>query len=409
MTPGNPCPGLRRGIFLSLDHSGRRGAHKHLLGHSLKFDLGGQKMPMQGKNRLVQAVLDIAFLSLVAVGASLAAAEPVGMVTGSPSGTYFQFGRDMQAMAAGEGLVIDVKESSGSLKNIERINSDENAAFGIVQSDVLGYLKRDSALNQALARRLRVIFPFYLEEVHVLARREIKGLRELNGKRVAIGEDGSGTWLTAKNLFKVRGIVPAREETLKTEEAELKLLAGDLDAMIYVAGKPVKAFAPLAQMAAASNDPSAREAVAAVHFVAVSPVSDAEVFAEYDESTIGPEDYPWLTSEVPVAAVRAVLVGFDFSSGKSSYFKARCKQFAILGKAVRENLHALQSGEYHPKWKEVNLDRRTPVRGWEFDACSAPDVSRSAPAPQSSSGGLLQQRLRDRYFSPGAGTPGSGR
>jgi uncharacterized protein len=369
-------------------------------------------MPMQGKKMPVRTILRIAVLSLAAAGSALAlAVEPVGMVTGSPTGTYFQFGRDMKEMAAKEGLAIEVKESSGSLKNIERINSDENAAFGIVQSDVLGYLKRDSTLNQALAKRLRVIFPFYLEEVHVLARREIKGLRDLNGKRVAIGEDGSGTWLTAKNLFKVLGIVPAREEPLKTEEAELKLLAGDLDAMFYVAGKPVKAFAPLAQMAAASNDPSAQDAVAAVHFLPVSPVSDAEVFAEYDESTIGPDDYPWLTSEVPVAAVRAVLVGFDFSGGKSAYFKTRCKQFATLGKAVRDNLRELQGGEYHPKWKEVSLGRRTPVRGWEFDTCSATDASESAPAsvPQPASGGLLQQRLRDRYFSPGAGTPGSGR
>lgn len=367
-------------------------------------------MSMQAKKRPVWAMLRIACLSIMAGGSTpVAAAEPVGMVTGSPTGTYFQFGRDMKEMAAREGLAIEVKESSGSLKNIERINSDENAAFGIVQSDVLGYLKRDSALNQALAKRLRVVFPFYLEEVHILARREIKGPRDLNGKRVAIGEDGSGTWLTAKNLFKVLGIVPAREETLKTEEAELKLLAGDLDALFYVAGKPVKAFAPLAQMAAASNDPGAREAVAAVHFLPLSPVSDAEVFAEYDESTIGPDDYPWLTSEVPVAAVRAVLVGFDFSGGKSSYYKARCKQFAILGKAVRDNLRELQGGEYHPKWKEVNLDRRTPVRGWEFDTCSAPEGSGSTQARGSTSGSALQERLRERYFNPGTGTSGSGR
>jgi len=126
----------------------------------------------------------------------------VSMATGSPKGTYYRIGQDIAAIAAPWGLDIEVKESRGSLDNIQRINSRENLGFGIVQSDVLGYLKRDSDFNRNIAERLRVIFPFYLEEVHVLARLDIKSLRDLNGKRVAIGEENSGTWLTAMTLFK---------------------------------------------------------------------------------------------------------------------------------------------------------------------------------------------------------------
>ncbi len=360
-------------------------------------------MRMQGNKRPMRRGL----IAICAVLAGVAGAgEPIGMVTGSPTGTYYQFGRDMAAIAARDGLVIEVKESSGSLSNIERINSRENAALGIVQSDVLGYLKRDTALNRELAARLRVIFPFYLEEVHILARRDIAAMRDLTGKRVAIGVDGSGTWLTAKNLFKLLRIAPAEEALLKTEEAELALLSGELDAMIYVAGKPVKAFAPLAQMAAAADDPKAQAAVAGLHFVPVSPVSEAEVFAEYDESTIGPQDYPWLTAEVPVAAVRAVLVAFDFSACRSGYCKARCEQLRTLGGAVREGLPELQGGAHHPKWKEVSLDRATPVRGWQFDTCSQPERSESVKPASQTSDSRLQERLRERYFSPGAGAEG---
>src|SRR6185295_12881538 len=97
---------------------------------------------------------------------------------------------------------------------IKRINSSENAALGIVQSDVLGFLSRSKNPDSVrMASNLRMIFPFYNEEVHVLARNEIKSFKDLQGKKVAIGEDGSGNMLTSVNLFSMMGITPA--ESLK--------------------------------------------------------------------------------------------------------------------------------------------------------------------------------------------------
>jgi uncharacterized protein len=248
--------------------------------------------------------------------------------------------------------------------------------------------------------------PFYLEEVHILARREIAALRDLDGKRVSIGEDGSGTWLTAQNIFEIAGIAPAQMEQLKTEDAEIMLLSGDLDAVIYVVEKPAKAFDPLTRMAAASNDPKARAAVARLHFVPVSQASDPLIFAEYDQSMIGPRDYPWLTAEVPVAAVRAVLVGFDFSSLRSSYYKERCRQFRIVANAARENLHEMQGGSYRRKWKEVTLERSTPVPGWQFDPCSQPGRPQSSTTAVRPSDLPLQERLKGAYFTPSLNAPG---
>jgi uncharacterized protein len=294
----------------------------------------------------------------------------VGMATGWRNGTYFQFGGDMAEVATKAGLAIDVMESQGSLDNIERIRSAENAAFGIVQSDVLGYLERDTESNRDLARRLRVILPLYLEKVYILARGEIRSLRDLDGQRVAIGEPGGKTWITANNLLRIAGVLPGQKVELPTDFAEAYLLRGDLDAMVYVTGKPAVAFAYLNRMAEATDDPQARDQVAQLHFVPVSPATDPEVFAEYEQSTIGPQDYPRLEAEVPVAAVRSMLIGFDYSSLENRYYQQRCQQFRVLEQAVRENLAKLRSSAYHPRWKEVNLDRTVPVPGWRFDDCS---------------------------------------
>lgn len=327
-------------------------------------------------------------------GVAYAQQQPVGMVTGSPTGTYFKFGKDIAEMTSREGLLIEPKESRGSLDNIQRINDpQENAGFGIVQSDVLGYLMRDPQMR-SVAARLRVIFPFYLEEVHILVRDDIHSLRDLDGKQVSVGEHGSGTWLTANNILKIKG-VNVQQVNLKTEEAEVLVLEGKLDAVFYVSGKPVKAFEPLTQMA---NDPNDKVLVAKVHFLAVSPQSDPEIFKEYNQSSIRPQDYPWMTTEVPVAAVRAVLVAFDFSRLKTPYYRQRCDQLKTLGRVLGSRLHELQGGAHHPKWKEVTLDRSTPVPGWKFDECSEPDRTRPPVSAPSDTLNPIEKALLDKWF-----------
>src|SRR5215207_10535143 len=93
-------------------------------------------------------------------------AEGIGMVTGSGTGTYIQFGQDIAKVAQSAGLDILVKESEGSIDNIRRLVSTENAALGIVQSDVLGFRSRSPDPQvRRIASRLRLVFPFYNEEV----------------------------------------------------------------------------------------------------------------------------------------------------------------------------------------------------------------------------------------------------
>src|SRR5579862_3629075 len=136
-----------------------------------------------------------AFICALISGAALAD-DGIGIVTGPKTGTYYAFGKDIAQVAARAGLDVDVKSSEGSVDNIKRINSSENAALGIVQSDVLGFLSRSkNPESMRIAGNLRMVFPFYNEEVHVLARRNIHSFADLQGKKVAIGEEGSGNML----------------------------------------------------------------------------------------------------------------------------------------------------------------------------------------------------------------------
>lgn len=289
-------------------------------------------------------------------------AKQLGMVTGSKTGTYIQFGNDIAGIAKTVGLDIAVKDSQGSVDNIKRINSKENATFGIVQSDVLGFISRSE--NQELrqvAARLRLIFPFYAEEVHLLADKAISTFSDLQGKRVVVGEQGGGTWLTAMNLLQMTGVKPAEWLNLPPLQGVTAVLKGEADAMFYVAGKPVDLFTKVGHLVDKAEFASL---LAHVHFV---PLNDPRMLREYRPAQIGKADYDWLDADVPTIAVKAVLMSFDFSGKQNPYFAQRCRQLAVLGQAIRANLGRLKETG-HPKWKEVNLDEK--IGTWPEDRCS---------------------------------------
>ncbi len=294
-----------------------------------------------------------------------AQADSIGMVTGSTTGTYIQFGRDIAGVARYAGLEIEVKESEGSLDNIKRINSQENAAFGIVQADVLGFLlrRRKDPRAQWIARRLRLVFPLYNEEVHLFARKEIRRFEDLAGKRVVVGTKGSGNWLTSSNLLRMFKVEPAVRRELPPAEGVRAVLLGRADAMFYVVGKPAKLFR---QVGVAQRDPQVVGRLRDVHFV---PLNHEKMLQEYVSSTIGPDDYAWVDETVPTVAVKAVLVSYNFSSRISPYFSLRCDQLSKLGRVVRNNFEGLKENG-HPKWKEVDLDAEIGI--WPRDACSQP-------------------------------------
>lgn len=304
----------------------------------------------------VTGLLSLALLSSVQ-------GQPIGILTGSPTGTYYRFGQDIAAATINSGLEVAAKESEGSVDNIRRLVSQENAALAIVQSDVLGFLSWSSdPAAQRIASQLRLVFPFYNEEVHVLAHKSIQRFSDLAGKRVVVGTQGSGSWITARHMLHLMQLEPAEViDDLAPPEAVYAVLIGQADAMIYVAGKPVTLFTNMQDLA---QDPRYADLLQNVHFV---PVQDAHLLNTYSAASIGPDDYAWVSNTVPTIAVKAVLISFDFSQGQTPYARTRCAQLATLSRALYQHLDALQRTG-HPKWNEVDLTHRTSI--WPRDTCS---------------------------------------
>jgi TRAP transporter TAXI family solute receptor len=306
-------------------------------------------------------VLMVMFAVCLSVGQ--AQAQGIGLVTGSEFGTYIRFGHDIAKVARSKGVDIIVKESEGSLANIRRMMSQENAGLGIVQSDVLSFLTTSAdASMRSISSRIRLVFPFYNEEVHLFARKDIQQLSDLNGKRVVVGTKGSGNWLTANNILRIANIRPGESLEMPPGKAVSAVLTNEADAMFYVAGKPVPVFTRIQELL---ENPSYAPLVRQVHFLALD---DPAILNEYVASNISSQDYAWLEGNIHTAAVKAVLVSVDFSSKHNAYYSQRCAQLKNLGEAIRERFDELKNSG-HPKWQEVDLEQKIGI--WQQDTCSS--------------------------------------
>src|SRR5919204_438257 len=77
------------------------------------------------------------------------------------------------------------------------------------------------------------------EEMHVVAPKSITSLADLNGKTVAVDLPNGGTFVTSIIIFERLGIKP-NFAYIEQRLAYEKLKKGEIDAMIWVQGKPSK-------------------------------------------------------------------------------------------------------------------------------------------------------------------------
>jgi TRAP transporter TAXI family solute receptor len=186
----------------------------------------------------------------------------------------------------------------------------------------------------------------------VLGRKEITDFDDLAGRRVAIGREGSGTYLTTRLLFKVSEVVPKEMVPIDTDEALSELKAGRIDAMFYVAGYPVKLFS---------------DRVAAEDGLALIPITNKSILEFYPNAEIPANTYRWQAAAVSTAAVKAVLVSFDFR-------RRDCDTIGRFAQLVSNNTDWLVKNG-HPKWKSVDLN--FPLKGWEQYDCVAKYVGKA--------------------------------
>ncbi len=168
----------------------------------------------------------------------VAPAPPTRIVisTGSDSGAYFQFAQRYAAILARNGITLEVKTSAGSLQNIERLQNDE-AQVGFVQGGVIELPDDPDAAADSGLLSLGSVF---YEPVWVFYRgeRRFDRLTDLRGKRIAIGQEGSGVRQLAQQLLRANEIKIGDDLLpLSGLKAAEELQQGRIDAAFIIAAE----------------------------------------------------------------------------------------------------------------------------------------------------------------------------
>ncbi len=277
-------------------------------------------------------------------------AGTVGIVSGGINGTYIRIAAELAAVLDNDDtLRVLPLVGKGSVQNIADILFLKGVDIGIVQSDVLAYIKRER-LYPGADKSIQYITKLYNEEVHILAGKGIARIADLGGKKVNFDVANSGTAMTASLIFEHLNtpIEPVYNDQALALD---KLRRGEIAALVYVAGKPASLF----------RDTKAEEGL---HLLAL-PL-DPALLETYLPSQISHADYPTLVPEgdtVDTVAVGAVMAVYNWAPGSDRYRKV-----ARFVDAFFEEFPALLEPSRHPKWKEVNL------------AAQVPDWTRFGPA-----------------------------
>lgn len=172
----------------------------------------------------------VAFAVLLAI-LSPAPPKVIVMATGSPGSAYAAFGQQYREVLARYGVTVDLMETNGAVDNVRRLRdsrSDVSVAF--VQAGVT---------DAEQAPELESLGTLFYEPVWIFTRGDMpaNAAALLNGKRVSIGPEGSGTRKLALDLANALGLdlSGSTQLGLSSEEAATAMLRGELDVAVIVA------------------------------------------------------------------------------------------------------------------------------------------------------------------------------
>ncbi|MGR3462565.1 MAG: TAXI family TRAP transporter solute-binding subunit [Roseovarius sp.] len=191
----------------------------------------------------------VAGVALAALMAPAAQAEEfITIGTGGVTGVYYPTGgaicRLVNKGRKDHGIRCSVESTGGSIYNIKTIRAGE-LEFGVAQSDwqYHAYNGTSKFSDEGAFKGLRAVFSVHPEPFTVVARADagIETFDDLKGKRVNIGNPGSGQRGTMEVLMDAKGWTTddfALATELKAAEQSAALCDNQIDAMVYTVGHP---------------------------------------------------------------------------------------------------------------------------------------------------------------------------
>lgn len=279
---------------------------------------------------------------LIVFSAPLAQAKENILFGGaSITGVYYQVALQISNMMnkhMGDEYNYVGRPTGGSVFNINAL--ERNAFdFGVAQSDrnYQGY-NGTADWEGKPVESLRSVFSMHPETILLVTRKDagIKKVEDIKGKRINIGNPGSGQRGNAMDVLRIYGIDPEKDiqaESLQQAEASRALVDGKIDAFFYTVGNPSAAIEEPAQSVDLAIVPINSKGIK--DFVAEHPY--------YIMTTIPAGTYKGVDNPVETYAVTATVVTSESVPEQTVY---------DMVKTVFENLDELRSS--HAAFRNLN-------------------------------------------------------
>ncbi|MFY0662690.1 MAG: TAXI family TRAP transporter solute-binding subunit [Shimia sp.] len=192
-----------------------------------------------------------AIVASMGISAGASAQEFISIGTGGVTGVYYPTGgaicRLVNKGRKEHGIRCAVESTGGSVYNINTIKAGE-LEFGVAQSDWQYHAYNGtSKFADNPFPDVRAVFSVHPEPFTVIARSDagVSSFADLKGKRVNVGNPGSGQRATMEVVMDAYGIGMddfALATEYKGSEMAKQLCDGNIDAMIYTIGHPAAAI-----------------------------------------------------------------------------------------------------------------------------------------------------------------------
>jgi uncharacterized protein len=293
---------------------------------------GGKKKMKKPVHRLFKWLVCIALASPV----SVMAGEEILIGTGSQDGVYYYAGKSICRMVNTkvEEVSCESLPTAGSLYNLTNLR-DGGLDIAIAQSDWQFHAVNGTGPAKYMDgsyENLRSLFSLHAEPFTLVVRRDagISELKEIVGRRVNLGNAGSGQRATMEIVMETMGWTKENfqlAEGLNASEQSLALCHNRIEAMVYTVGHPNASVAKSVKLCNAS--------IARVDGPEIDKLVADNPYYTYTD--IPGSIYPGITEPVRTFGVMATVVTSADLSSETAY---------NIVKAVFENLDTFK--KLHP-------------------------------------------------------------
>lgn len=258
------------------------------------------------RKSIITILIALLLISGIITGCTKKADESLNLIlaTGGTSGTYYPFGGAMGQIWNSniENMNVTAQATGASKENIRLVGSGE-AELAIVQNDVMDYAKNGIELFEGeKIETFSTIAAMYPEIVQIVVAKDsdINSIADMKGKRISVGDAGSGVEANAKQILEAYGLTfdDLNARRLSFRESGTALKDRQIEGFFVTAGIPNAAIQEIAT-------------IGGVKLISIDDETKKKLMDKYEfytEYTIPKETYNGMAVDAKTVAVKATLI-----------------------------------------------------------------------------------------------------